>query len=246
MAVTPRLVLTLLAALALGGCHGFSVHPASERRVALNTDYDPWSDAAPAYRLGEGDKVQILFPLTPEMDEESLVRPDGVVFSKASGDVAVSALTVPDAAAAIAKASEKRLKNPSVQIKVLNPAAGQFFVGGEVKNPGVYPLNGPANVLSALMQAGGSLDTASLDEVILIRRSPNDRPMRKTVNIQAMLEGRAAAPIRLYQGDMLFIPKSGIAEWDVFIDQFVNKALPFTRSFAYTIGQSSSTSTVIP
>ena len=238
MALKSLTRLTLMAtAISLSACSGFAVNPVGEHQLADNANFDPWTDKPPAYQIGEGDRLQILFPNTPELDEESLVRPDGVLFTRAGGDVQVASMSVDEASNEIATASEKRLLHPQVQIKVLNPASGQIFVGGEVKNPGIYPIVGPANVVSALQQAGGSLDTSSLKEIVLIRRSPNNRAMRKLVDVSAMLEGRGTAPMRLYQGDILFVPKSSIAEFDSFIDLYVNKALPFTRSFSYSLGR---------
>lgn len=240
-----RLTLTATAISALSACSGFAVNPVSDRSVARNENFDPWTDTPPSYQVGEGDRLQILFPATPELDEESLVRPDGVVFTRASGDVQVASMPVSTAAKAIAAASERRLLHPDVQIKVLNPASGQIYVGGEVKNPGVYPLIGPTNAVTALQQAGGILDSSSMKEIVLMRRSPNNRPMRKLLNVNATLEGSGEAPVRLYQGDILFVPKSSIAEFDSFIDLYVNKALPFTRSFSYSLGRQLDSTTVV-
>ncbi len=241
-----KLSLLATAMSVLAGCSGFAVNPVPERFVAQNHEFDPWTDAPPAYQIGEGDRLNIFFPLTPELDEESLVRPDGVVFTRASGDVQVAAMPVSDAAKAIAAAAaSKRLVDPEVQIKVLTPAGGQIFVGGEVKNPGVYTLTSVVNVVSALQLAGGSLDTSSLKEVILIRRSPNNRPMRKLIDISATLEGRGMAPMRLYQGDILYVPKSSIGEFDSFVDLYLNKSIPFSKSFSYSLGRTIDGTTVV-
>jgi hypothetical protein len=40
----------------------------------------------------------------------------------------------------------------------------------------------------------------------------------------------------LQSQDIVFVPRSSIAEADLWIDQHVNRLLPFTRSLNYNIG----------
>jgi protein involved in polysaccharide export with SLBB domain len=242
MAVNRKILGAMLVAVLLAGCTTQqAIHPDSPDDQVATGNFDPWSDAVPPYRIGEGDKIRVMFPLTPEMTEDAVVRPDGAVYLAAAGEVPVASLNSGAASAAIASAATRRLKNPKVEITVLDAVSSRIYVGGEVRAPGMYPVSGPITVAGALLAAGGNLETARLDEVIVLRRSPNNKPMMQTVNVRDVLEGTETRNMRLYQGDIVFVPKTRIAEFDLWIDQFVNRALPFSRNFDYTMGSTTTT-----
>lgn len=245
MAVTSPLPAARCAALALllclAGCTGQGIEPRPPEDTVAEGTFEAWNDQVPPYHIGQGDRLRILFPLTPELDEDALVRSDGVVTLRAAGEVSIADLTTENASAVIAQASEKRLKNPRVLISVTESTSSRIFIGGDVRTPGMFPIVGGMTVVGALQAAGGTGETALLDKVILIRRAPDNRPMMRLVNLRAGLEGYDSRQFRVYQGDILYVPRTNIGEIDLWIDQFINKFLPFNRGagFDYTIGSSS-------
>ena len=48
--------------------------------------------------------------------------------------------------------------------------------------------------------------------------------------------GIDANSVPLMTGDIIYVPRSSIAEVNLWIDQFINKVVPFQRSFSYTLG----------
>jgi polysaccharide biosynthesis/export protein PslD len=236
-----RSASVLVLALLLEACTtGQAVRPDSIDNLMASGRFEPWSDTVPAYRIGEGDKLHVTFPMTPELSEDVLVRNDGVVSLRAAGDVQLASLSTGAASTLIAEASGRRLKNPRVQIAVTDPVSERVFVGGEVTLPGAYLIHGPMTVIGALQSASGTKDTARLDEVILLRRAPDDKPMIRLVNVRDILEGEAS-DLRVYQGDILFVPKTRIAEFDLWINQFLNLSVPFVKSFSYATGDTTTT-----
>lgn len=244
MALMRRPLALLALALMLGSCSGTgqSFTPRETRFAADPRTADPslarfapWSSATPGYRIGEGDKIKVSFPLTPEMSQESLVRPDGVVTLRATGDVVVAGLAPSEVSTLIVEKSSARLRNPEVVVEVVDPVSAKVYIGGEVKNPGAYQVTGPIGAVSALQLAAGSTDTGRIDEVILIRRSPDGRGMLKLVDVHGLLEGRPVDDPRILAGDILFVPKTRIAELGLWVEQFINRVVPFQRSFSYTI-----------
>lgn len=233
-----RSLITALALAALAACTAQGVDAPDPEKLIRSGKFEPWSDAIPAYRINEGDKLHIAYPLTPELDEDVLIRPDGAATLKVCGEIDLGSLTVKEASAVIAKAATKRLKNPTVLISLLEAPGSQIYVGGEVKKPGAYPMAGQMNVFGALQIAGGATDIALTDDIILIRRAPDDRPMMMVINLRSILEGHDTRQFRLYQGDMLFVPKTTVGTLDLWVDQWLNKALPFARNIGYSFGQS--------
>ena len=236
--ILTRSLFCALMLATLAACTGQGVSPDDPEDLIKSGKFEAWSDAIPAYRISEGDKLHIAFPLTPELDEDVLIRPDGATTLKVTGEIDLSTMTIKEASSVIAKAATRRLKNPTVLISLLEAPGAQIYVGGEVKKPGGYPMVGHMTVFSALQIAGGTTDIAKLDHIILIRRSPDDRPMMTLVNLRAQLEGHDTRQFRMYQGDMLFVPKTTVGTLDLWVDQWLNKALPFARNVGYSFGQS--------
>ncbi len=124
-----------------------------------------------------------------------------------------------------------------LDVVVRGYGSSRIFVGGEVKTPGVLPLQGPTDVLQGVLQAGGFTNTARTDEVVVIRRRPDNTPMLRTVNLNRYAGAVTPADdIRLQAQDVVFVPKSDIASFDLFVDQYLNQAIPFSKSLNYNAG----------
>jgi protein involved in polysaccharide export with SLBB domain len=247
MRVSRLLALSMLVGL-MAGCTGQELYPVETAPPAdpladpaLAARFEPWSDTVPTYRIGEGDKLRISFLRTPEMDQDTLVRPDGIVTLRSAGEVEVAGLKPLDAAAVVAEKAKRRLRDPEVSIEVLNPVSSRVFIGGEVKTPGVYQITGPMDPIAALQLAGGAAETGRINQVILIRRGPDDRPMLRLVDVRSLIEGRPVADPRIVQGDIIYVPRTRVAEVGLWVDQYITKIVPFQRSFSYSISSGSGT-----
>lgn len=224
--------LFLLVALVLPGCTGQAISVSNERPEG----FAPWSDALPVYRIGPNDKLNVRFRMTPELNETVLVGPDGSIALRAAGRVQVGGMTGAEAEAAITTASRRVLTHPEVSLTFEEAAASQIFVGGMVKRAGAFPLSGRRGVMEAVLLAGGFEPEARMNEVVLIRRGPENRPMLRTVNLQGFAQAATANDdVPLYPGDIVFVPRSRIAEVALWVDQTINRTLPFNRAFNYSI-----------
>jgi len=85
--------------------------------------------------------------------------------------------------------------------------------------------------------AGGLLDTAKSKRVVVIRRGADGVAQMHYIDLRAYARhGTGAGALTLQPQDIVFVPKSSIAEVNVWIDQHINRLLPFSRSVNYTIG----------
>lgn len=196
-----------------------------------------WTDALPPYELGPGDRIDVKFLRTPEMNEEVLVRPDGVVNLQSAGAVQALQLTPEQLAERVAVSSQRLLRNPQVTVALVEATAARIYVGGQVNAQGVFAITGRIGAMEAILQAGGFTAQARTREVVLIRRGPDDRPMLRTLDLGGFLEGRAPDDVPLYNGDILFVPRSTIAEVNLWIEQFIDGVLPFNRNFTYSLNR---------
>lgn len=225
-------VFRLAVALLLAGCGTTQSISPREREPHR---FAPWSDAAPAYRLGVGDRLKVDYLLTPELTQEAAVEPDGFVSLRVAGRLAAQNLTPSELEAAVREASARRLRQPIVSLSVTEARSARIIVGGAVQRPGVYPLSARASTLEAVMLAGGFSPESRMDQVVVIRQRPGADAMLRTVDLRRFVAtGEADTGIALASEDIVFVPRSRIAEVDLWIDQYVNRLLPFSRSVSLT------------
>lgn len=235
----PWLALMLAAfAAALSGCAANAVRPDPEKSQAAA--FAPWVVEDDAYRIGVGDEVEIRLPYNGEYNDRVVVGPDGRFTLPLVGEVIGEGKTVAALTAELEKRFSQDLVRPRVTVAIRNYASQRFFVGGEVNNGGLFTLPGRIGVMEAILMANGFMDTARTSEVALIRRSRDGKPMMRTVDVAAFVAGSAPdVPLRAF--DIVFAPKSTIAEVNLFVEQFINRVVPFQRGFTYTMGQTRTT-----
>lgn len=229
----PRLILATLILPLLAACtQHVSIVPVHVEGFAT------WSNEVPAHRLAAGDEFDLRFLLNPELNDAKLViGPDGRATVPLLGAVQASGLTVPEFRQQLQVAYASKLRVAELDVVVRTYASSRIFVGGEVKTPGVLPLQGPTDALQGVLMAGGFLPTARSDEVVLIRRGPDRVPMLRTLNLLRYAGSASAGDdLPLQPSDVIYVPKASIAEFNLFVDQYLNQALPFQRSLNYNLG----------
>jgi protein involved in polysaccharide export with SLBB domain len=218
--------------------------PAKEASVSVYIDPD-WKAEDYKYRIGAGDELGVRFPVNPDLNAQVTVGPDGrAVFPLIRG-LKVDGLTVEEVDAALAHAYGGVLRQPLVEAQIYNYAAGQVYVGGEVQQPGARPIRGQYTVTQAVMSAGGFNEQARMGKVVVLRRRPEDgHVLMRVVDVGRALKGGQDANFLLLPGDVVFVPRSQIAEVDRIVRQYVTNALPFTMN--YQLNKNGVFNTIIP
>ncbi len=200
----------------------------------------------PEYRLGPGDEISITFPLNAELNHDGPIGPDGRFTMPLVGSLLLAGDTINEATLKIAIAlRENRIvadARPSLTIRHYNAS---IYVGGEIRTPGVQTLSAGMDALQAVIAAGGMLDTAKTKKVAIIRRGADGRALITYVDLKGYLRGTITSRVLLEPRDVVFVPKSSVAEADTWIDQYLNKLLPFGKSLNYNLGNYGST-TIVP
>lgn len=107
---------------------------------------------------------------------------------------------------------------------------------------GLFPLVGHTTVLHAIAQAHGFRETARVNEVILIRRGADNKPIVTTLNLEKARDGSdTSQDVLLMPYDIVFVPRSPIANVDLWVDQYIRRLLPF--SLPSPVPQPTTTST---
>ena len=99
------------------------------------------------------------------------------------------------------------LHNPLIESDdlIFVPASGRATVFGEVGQPGSYDLGSGLDVLDLLALAGGVLDSADLENVVITRQI-KEEPVEQIINVKSYMEGKNK-PIPVEPNDVVFIPK---------------------------------------
>ncbi|XBQ15675.1 MAG: polysaccharide biosynthesis/export family protein [Oceanicaulis sp.] len=234
MTLNRRDAVLVLAALFASACSSRAPEP--PRRGFEPSRFQPWSESAPAYRLYPGDTIEVTVHTAPELSGVREIGPDGRVNLPLVGGVAVTGLSAPEAARAIASRYSSVLRDPIVEVRPESFGSQTIIVGGEVGTPGPIELpNARTGVLEAVMLAGGPTPRSRRREVAVLRRAENGGVMLRTVDLAAALDGRNADLVPLARHDIVFVPRSTIAEINDFLDQYVRGILPVDAAFSYAL-----------
>ncbi|MGH7915459.1 MAG: polysaccharide biosynthesis/export family protein, partial [Candidatus Binataceae bacterium] len=113
----------------------------------------------------------------------------------------------------------------------------QIYVQGQVTHPGAFRLEPGMTALQALADAGGVTDQAADNNVVLIRRDACGRPTGERLDLASAVDnpgnGEDAA---LMPYDVLVVPRSRIANMDLFVQQYIRGLLPIQPYFSMTPG----------
>jgi protein involved in polysaccharide export with SLBB domain len=197
-----------------------------------NIPYATWTEDEPQYRLYPGDELDVVVPSAPELNKTVTVQPDGRIMLPLVAPQMAAGRSAGELQQELSAAYSSQLLRPDVTV-VVRAQPIKVFVGGEVAKAGVYDMPGDMDALRAIVEAGGFQDTAKRSQVVIIRRSRDGRPMMRTVNLDKPFRDAGHAdlvPLRRF--DIVYVPKTGLAEIGVFMTQMRN-ALPITFSYAF-------------
>jgi len=189
------------------------------------------------YGIQVGDQLDIKFFYNSELNEQVTVRPDGRISLQLVHDVTVAGLTPSELTQHLKQKYAPELKKPEIAVIVRSFGGYRIYVDGEVNKSGMFPLVGHTTVLQALSLAGGMKDTARASEVVIIRRGEFNKPLAFQVNLRKVIDSTdMSQDIALQPFDIVYVPKSAIANVNVWVDQYIRKNIPidFSTGFGYS------------
>ena len=205
-----------------------SVTACSYRSAAMlpsPNDLPPVSTAP--YRVRVADVLAIGFFPTATLDQSRKVGPDGEIQLMLIGRVHVVGRTLAEVRQELTERYAEELVEPQLTVSIDQFSALTVYVGGEVTQQGGVPYRGGLTLVQAIMDAGGFLPTARLSEVVLTRRGPEGRPVAVVANVEQVLRNaNFADDVLLAPMDLVYVPRSRIADVNKFMEQYVYDNLP--------------------
>ncbi len=179
------------------------------------------------YRLQAGDTLGIQFWGVSELDQEVLIRPDGKISLPWIDEVQAAGLTAAELDAQLTARYSSELKNPTILVTVRQAPGNRVFVGGEVQRVGAVQLLGELSLLQAVQEVGGFLPSARLRQVLLIRTQADGTRVARSLDLRSALSGAEPnADPRLQTLDIVFVPRTKIANVNLFVEQYINRVFP--------------------
>jgi polysaccharide export outer membrane protein len=166
------------------------------------------------YTLASGDAIRVLVFQNPELTLDTRVSESGTITYPLIGSVKVGNMSIAQAEAEIAAALKAGgfVKQPQVNIVLLQVRGNQVSVLGAVNRPGRFPLESFNTKLSDMLAYAGGINTTigtnggGADQVIVvgIRKGV---PFRKEINIpNIFLNNQPQDDIEVAAGDVIFVP----------------------------------------
>lgn len=175
-------------------------------------------DAQHEYQLGPGDTIRIQVYQHPDLTLETRVTENGIITFPLIGAAKVGGLSITAAEQRIARAllAGGFIKQPQVNILLLQNRGNQVSVLGQVNRPGRYPLETFNTRLSEMVAiaggiatgAGGSIASSGAD-VAIVTGVREGNPFRKEIDIAGMfLNNKLQDDIIVAGGDVIYVHRA--------------------------------------
>jgi polysaccharide biosynthesis/export protein len=187
-----------------------SMHAGSINAQDRPTSYAPVvppNTAVPkGFVIGPEDVLAVHFWRDQEMSGDVTVRPDGMITLPLVGDIRAAGFTPELLKHEIEKAASRLITEPSVTVAVKEINSRKVFITGEVTKPGPYSLSGPRTVMQLIAVAGGLLEYADKDNIVVLRTTSGQQKSYK-FRYSDVSRGRSLEQnIELQPGDTVVVP----------------------------------------
>ncbi len=147
----------------------------------------------PNYTVKPGDMLSISVWKEPDLQKETLVRPDGSFSFPLVGEVDAKGKTVADLNKTLSQRLTKYISDPVVTVSIQEIKGNKVYVIGQVNKPGEFIMNPSVDVMQALSMAGGTTPFAALGDIVVLRRTP-DRQAGAAIPLQRRRQGPQDGP----------------------------------------------------
>jgi polysaccharide biosynthesis/export protein len=176
------------------------------------------------YMIGVGDDITVRLYNHPELDEDVRIRPDGKMLLSVIGEISAAGKTPEQLSKELTNRYAGFFQKASTFVIVRHFNSMRAFIAGEVAHPGIVDMqDGRKTVVQAIAAVGGVTDAATLQQVILIRRLRDQpEPLITELDLQKAIDGKAFdQDVELYPSDVVYVPRSGLAEMNLAVKQLI-------------------------
>lgn len=175
-------------------------------RIEAQTLQGPKSGMSAPYVIQPNDLLEIFVWQDANLSRKALVRPDGRISFPLLQDIQAAGMTPVELKQQIEEGLKKFVEVSNVTVTVEAIQSYRVFVTGKVQKPGAISAEKPLSVLQVLALAGGFVDFANVQEIVVIRGSGEDSNLFK-VNYPEVIKGKNFSQnMLLRNGDVVIVP----------------------------------------
>jgi polysaccharide export outer membrane protein len=157
--------------------------------------------------IAPGDKIHVTVFDVDSLSGDYRVEENGQIDYPLIGIVQAEGHTASELAKILAaKLGERNLRNPNVQVAVVERAPQTITIEGAVKQPAVVPIRGKSTLLQAIALGGGTSDDAIASQIVVFRQV-NGKRMAAAFDLRAIRRNEAPDP-EIYPNDVVVVPGS--------------------------------------
>ena len=160
----------------------------------------------PNYTVKPGDLLSISVWKEPDLQKETLVRPDGSFSFPLVGEVDAKNKTVADLNKTLSQRLTRYISDPVVTVTIQEIKGNKIYVIGQVNKPGEFIMNPSVDVMQALSMAGGTTPFAALGDIVILRRTPTGKQALPFRYNDVVKGKRLDQNIDLQSGDVVVVP----------------------------------------
>ncbi|MEO0476022.1 MAG: polysaccharide biosynthesis/export family protein [Planctomycetota bacterium] len=179
------------------------------------------------YLIGPPDVLEFRSTRVREIGTyRETVSPDGFVNVPLLGRTYVAGRTVQSLQQELEQRAAFYYQDADINVRVNRYASKKIFVYGQVRSPGEYFYNGSNTVMNTLARAQPT-NRADPSSISIVRPDENgELRARMTINLDHMIQtGDTTLNAVLQEGDIIYVPPSGIAKATISFEQLL---MPFT------------------
>ena len=158
------------------------------------------------YTIGLGDVLEVQVWKEPELSKKQAVRIDGRISMPLVGDIEVVGKSIEELKKFLEGKLGAFIADPSVSVILETNKSWRYYIIGQIKTPGEFPIDHPITLLQAIARSGGFLEWAKTDKISVVRRKDGKGAI-VGFSYDALVKGENLEQNILIQpGDTIIIP----------------------------------------
>jgi polysaccharide export outer membrane protein len=213
--------IAILVLLALSGCGRDRTLLQTDQKVVIK----PKGKVTYDYRIKPNDRVSVTVYKYPELTPTSmsekgiLIDSHGYISLPLIHRIKLAGLTQTQAARMLERRYAKYLKDPALNLEVLNKRA---YILGEVKKPGPVPLDREkTTIFEALAVGEGLTDDALRDNILVLTHDRSGNLELRRIDL-SNYHTLAASNLIIKPDDVIYVPPSGWKEFKINSENFTS------------------------
>lgn len=170
------------------------------------------------YFIAPDDVIEVFVWQNPDLSKDIIVGPDGTISYPLVGRIQAVDLTLSQLEDKIRERLSEYIKYPQVSIMLKKASGNKIIILGEIARPGIYTYTASINLIEAIALAGDFTEGAHADSIMVVRGNLTEKPEVKRINIlKAITRGTTSTEIVLQPNDVIFVPKTFVANFNKFL-----------------------------